>query len=257
MRFNVLASGSSGNCTLIEAGSTVLLVDCGLPLAELARRLSIAGVALDLISSVLVSHEHTDHIKGLPALCKHLKIPVHISRRALEAVQSLRSLSLGEDLKSGSPIEIGRLKVTPIAVPHDSADPMAFKFEHEGSVLAIVTDLGHIPKSVSSHLTGCDALVIESNHDTDKLRNGRYPWTVKTRILSPIGHLSNEATARFLKDNFDGKARHIILAHLSKENNHPALASIKAEEALAARNRIFDYDLRVALPDSPLGWIEL
>lgn len=262
MRFNILGSGSSGNATLVEAGDTRVLVDCGLPAKELAKRLAEAGETADRICAVVITHEHSDHIKGLSTLCKHLNITVHISKGALAAarIKDEKSLVIGEYLSPLKPFEIGHLQLTPIPVPHDSVDPMVFRLEYKGTKMAIVTDLGHIPKYVSEQLKGCDALVIESNHDLDRLKACRYPWSIKQRVLSRNGHLSNNETARFLCEEFDGVARHIILAHLSRENNHPEIARMMAEEALASRAPLaaLQHDLvKVAYSDRPLGWIEL
>lgn len=263
MRFNILGSGSSGNATLLEAGETRVLVDCGLPIKELAKRLAEAGETADRICAVVITHEHADHIKGLSALCKNLKTPVHISRRALAAarIKDEKSLAIGENLRPLETFEVGSLQITPIRVPHDSIDPLVFRFEYKGIRMAIVTDLGHVPQYVSEQLKGCDALVIESNHDLDRLKACRYPWSIKQRVLSRNGHLSNDETARFLREDFDGTAKHIVLAHLSRENNHPEVARLAAEEALASRTPLFatlQHDLvRVAHPDRPLGWIEL
>lgn len=263
MRFNILGSGSSGNATLVEAGETRVLVDCGLSPKELAKRLAEAGETADRICAVIITHEHSDHIKGLPTLCKSLNLTVHISKRALNAarIKDAASLTTGEQLRPLETFEIGSLQITPLRVPHDSVDPLVFRLEHKGVRMAIVTDLGHIPTYVSEQLRGCDALIIEANHDLDRLKACRYPWSLKQRVLSRNGHLSNNETARFLREDFDGKARHIILAHLSRENNHPEVARLMAEEALASRAPLFaplQQDLvKVAPPDQPLGWIEL
>jgi phosphoribosyl 1,2-cyclic phosphodiesterase len=264
MRFNILGSGSTGNATLVMAGETRVLVDCGLSAREIARRLIEVGETADRIDAIVITHEHSDHIRGLAALAGKLDIRVYISPGALAAARldpDENGLSLGEKLEPGQNFEIGPFVFQPIRAPHDSVDPLVFKIEAAGVKLAIVTDLGHIPKSVAQPLRGCDALVLEANHDLDRLKASAYPWRLKQRVMSKLGHLSNEEMARFLREDYDGQARYLVLAHLSRENNHPEIARLAAREALAARAPLFaalaGEELLVANHDRPLGWIEL
>jgi phosphoribosyl 1,2-cyclic phosphodiesterase len=263
MRFNILASGSSGNATLISTEKTSVLVDCGLSARELVNRLEAVGQEINKLKAIVITHEHSDHIKGLKTLVKNRDIQVYISPLALEAsgLKKQTFINLGENLSSEQPFEIGDLAFYPIASPHDSVDPLVFRIENKGVKIAIVTDLGYIPKTLAKHLQGCDALILEANHEIEMLRVGSYPWATKQRILSRVGHLSNTETARFLKEDFDGKAQYLILAHLSKQNNHPELARFAALDALNSRTPLFasfdDRQILIAYPDKPLGWIEL
>jgi phosphoribosyl 1,2-cyclic phosphodiesterase len=263
MRFNVLASGSSGNATLISTGQTSVLVDCGLSARELGKRLEAVGSSIDKLDAIVITHEHSDHIRGLKTLAKKPGIRIYISPVALTAsiLKNDQHLNLGEPLKAEQPFEIGDLTFSPIKTPHDSVDPLVFKIESRGVKMAIVTDLGYIPKSVAYQLKGCDALVLEANHEIDMLRVSAYPWATKQRILSQVGHLSNKEMARFLREDFDGKAQHLVLAHLSQQNNHPEIARLAALEALEAQTPLFamlnEQKVQLAKADSPLGWIDL
>ncbi|MEW6729807.1 MAG: MBL fold metallo-hydrolase [Acidobacteriota bacterium] len=264
MRFNVLGSGSSGNATLVAAGETCVLVDCGLSARELARRVVEVGETVDRLAAIVITHEHSDHIRGLTGLVKGLNIPVFISPLASTAARIAstdRACQLMAGVDSQQPFEIGPLLFRPVRVPHDAADPLVFTIEATGAKIAIVTDLGYIPKTVAEQLRGCDALVLEANHDLDRLKASSYPWALKQRVMSRLGHLSNNEMARFLREDYDGSARHIVLAHLSRENNHPEIARLAASEALAARAPLFQTleqeRLEIARHDRPLGWIEL
>jgi phosphoribosyl 1,2-cyclic phosphodiesterase len=140
-----------------------------------------------------------------------------------------------EYFQAGQPFEIGDIAISPFTIPHDAADPVGFVFRTEGVRIAFATDLGYIPPNVKAQLKGVDLLLLESNHDLEMLRDGPYPWSVKQRVLSRVGHLSNEAAAAFLEDEYDGQAAYVILAHLSQSNNLPELARVTAERALNGR----------------------
>lgn len=263
MRFNVLASGSSGNATLISTGKTSVLIDCGLSARELAKRLESVGSTVDKLDAVLITHEHSDHIRGLKTLIKNPDIRIYISPIALKSsiLKDSSNLNLGEPLKAGQAFEIGDLTIFPIKTPHDSVDPLVFRIENCGVKMAVVTDLGYIPSSVAYELKGCDALVLEANHEIDMLRVSSYPWATKQRILSQVGHLSNKEMARFLQEDFDGKANYLVLAHLSEQNNHPEIARLAALEALSSQTPLFatlnEQKVSIAKAGSPLGWIDL
>src|SRR5437870_7658363 len=158
-----------------------------------------------------------------------------------------------ETFFSGRSFQIGDIAVTPFTIPHDAADPVGFTFRAEGIKVGIATDLGYLPPNVCDHLRGCDLLVIESNHDLEMLRGGPYPWMVKQRVLSRVGHLSNEALADFLTGDYDGGAAWVVLAHLSAQNNLPALALRAAEQALAPRGSLLHNRLLLASQATPLA----
>jgi len=158
-----------------------------------------------------------------------------------------------EYFQSGQPFEIGDIAVSPFTIPHDAADPVGFVFASEGVRMGFATDLGCILPNVKAQLKGVDLMLLESNHDREMLRDGPYPWSVKQRILSRVGHLSNEAAAEFLEHDYDGHATHVILAHLSESNNLPELARMTAERALAGKTSLFSNLLLVAAQHEPLS----
>lgn len=162
-----------------------------------------------------------------------------------------------EYFRSGNAFRIGDIAVTPFTVPHDAIDPVGFVFEVEGARVAIATDLGYLPSNIHMHLKGCDVLMLESNHDLDMLRDGPYPWSVKQRVMSRVGHLSNDAAADFLAHGYDGQAAYVILAHLSESNNLPELARISAERALCDRMNLLANRLVLAEQSRPMEAIVL
>jgi len=256
LKISVLGSSSSGNCTFISTPKTRVLLDAGLSRRQTLKRLKAIGEKLEDIDALLVSHEHLDHVAGLEQLLRARPVPLYISEETSEAIAAKTKVARVEQIKAGYPFLLGDLKITPFSVPHDAVDPLAFTFEAEGIKIGHVTDLGYMTELVIHRLRGCHVLVLESNHDLEMLRVGSYPWPVKQRIMSRMGHLSNEMTGKFFREEFDGQARHIVLAHLSENNNHPALARMVAAEALESRR--FDIaDLCLASRDVPTPTIQV
>ncbi len=258
MRFTILASGSAGNATLIETARAAVLIDAGLSARALAQRMTDAGFPPARLSAIVITHEHADHVGGLSALARRLGVPVFIApatRRQLRLKEKDESgIRWADPLAAEQPIIIGDLALTPIAVPHDAAEPFAFTATAANVKLAVVTDLGYIPAHVAARVAGCHALVLEANHDRDLLRASAYPWALKQRIASRLGHLSNDEMARFLREDFDGNASCIVLAHLSQRNNHPELARLAALQSLRARHPQRDWESIVAVaPPAGLG----
>jgi phosphoribosyl 1,2-cyclic phosphodiesterase len=161
-----------------------------------------------------------------------------------------------EYFRAGEPFEIGDIAVSPFTIPHDAADPVGFVFRSEGVRMGVATDLGYIPPNVKAQLQGLDLLLLESNHDLEMLRDGPYPWAVKQRVMSRVGHLSNEAAAGFLEDGYDGQAAYVVLAHLSESNNLPELARVTAERALNGRASLLANKLLLAAQHEPLSSID-
>jgi phosphoribosyl 1,2-cyclic phosphodiesterase len=232
MRVCVLGSGSSGNCTYIEHGLTRLLVDAGLRAKEIVRRLSLIGIEPETLSGILISHEHHDHIHGAAALARKFKFPVFISQKALAFSPSSLQHAVNIPIAADVPVQIGAFTVTPFSTPHDSVDPLAFSIRTSYSRACIVTDVGFISDNIREKIVKTDLLVIESNHDLEMLRTGPYPWSLKQRVMSNVGHLSNEALAFFFSEYYDGTERTVMLTHLSRQNNHPQLAYVAASRAL-------------------------
>lgn len=269
VRVTVLASGSKGNSMVVASSATRILVDAGLSCRELLKRMRDSGEDPAALNAILVTHEHVDHIAGLRVLAHKLAIPVYmtgpthrawfqmIRHEAKAADRELKDLERLEFFEAGRSFQIGDVAITPFTIPHDAADPVGLTFQIEGVKLGFATDLGYIPASVREHLRGCDGLVLESNHDIEMLRSGPYPWSVKQRVMSRVGHLSNEALAEFLADGYDGGAAFLVLAHLSEQNNCPEIARVAAERALGERPSLFQQQLRLASQAQPLAAITL
>jgi phosphoribosyl 1,2-cyclic phosphodiesterase len=220
----VLASGSSGNSALVSTGSTRLLVDAGLSRRELINRLAAVGEPFERIDAILISHEHSDHVSGLPVIAKTLDVPVYLTHLAAPAISWNGYQPKTEAFQAGMRLAIGDLEVDTFTIPHDAADPVGFCFRSQGLKIGLVTDLGYIPESIRFHLRGADLLVLESNHDLEMLKVGPYPWAVKQRVMSRNGHLSNDAVSDFIGSDLDGSVRTLVLGHLSEHNNHPEIA---------------------------------
>ena len=248
---SMLASGSRGNCALVASSSTRILVDAGLSGRETFKRLRGLGEDPAQISAILITHEHSDHVAGLQRLATKLNVPVFITEgthhawnRAVRDEEGGRTgktaeLPQAEHFAAGHSFRVGDIEVAPFTIPHDAADPVGFTFRAEGVKIGYVTDLGYMPASVRDHLRGSTILVMESNHDVEMLRTGPYPWSVKQRVMSRVGHLSNDSLAEFFGSDYDGRAEHLILAHLSEQNNHPELARASAENALRGRQGLW------------------
>jgi phosphoribosyl 1,2-cyclic phosphodiesterase len=243
----MLASGSRGNCAIVASTCTRILVDAGISCRETFKRMKSLGEERHALSAILITHEHSDHVYGLATLAKKLRIPVFMTGATHEAwARAIRNekgerpqLEKYERFESGHGFQVGDIAVRPFTIPHDAVDPVGFTFRAEGIKVGLATDLGYLPVSVRDHLRGCDVLVMESNHDLEMLRGGPYPWSVKQRVMSRVGHLSNGALADFFTKDYDNSATFVVLAHLSEQNNNPEIARREAEKALAARGSLF------------------
>ena len=262
---SVLASGSRGNTAVVESSQARILVDAGISCRETFKRLKLAGLDPKSISAILITHEHSDHVYGLATLAKKLDLPVFMTGATHQAwARSLRDdagqlpkLAKLEIFSAGRQFQIADITVTPFTIPHDAADPVGFTFRAEGAKIAFATDLGYMPASVRDHLRRCDVIIIESNHDVEMLRVGPYPWSVKQRVMSRVGHLSNDSLAQFFAEDYDGGASHIVLAHLSEQNNHPEVARRVAEDALGPQQTLLQNRLMLAAQDAPTECIRL
>jgi phosphoribosyl 1,2-cyclic phosphodiesterase len=261
----VLASGSRGNSTVVSSTSTKLLVDIGLSCRETCRRLAACGEDPADLDAILITHEHSDHVSGLYVMAKKFGIPVYMTgpthqawaRVAHDSAGKRVSVSKLEQFEAGHSFQVGDIEVMPFTIPHDAVDPVGFTFRTEGVKLGICTDLGYVPESVKRHLKNCHGLMIESNHDLEMLRGGPYPWSIKQRVMSRVGHLSNDALAEFLTSDYDGDAAYVILAHLSEQNNHPEIARVAAEQALGTRQSLLNNKLLLASQNDPLQTLTL
>jgi phosphoribosyl 1,2-cyclic phosphodiesterase len=275
MKFTVLGSGSTGNAILISTEKTNVLVDAGLSAREIVKRLRGVGVEPESLDAILITHEHGDHIGGLRALLSIVKCPVYVSGETEEAYYLTRSrreqngtseASQRREALNGRAVtiestvkfRIGDLDFEPFSVPHDAVDNFGFVARFEGVKIASLTDFGHITPLMKEKLRGCDAIIMESNHSVDMLRMcQQYPWSLKQRIMSRHGHLSNEDLYDWLLKDFDGSARHLVLAHLSQRANEPHLARIMAETALRERAPLFPSDTNITVSNhkEPTDWI--
>jgi phosphoribosyl 1,2-cyclic phosphodiesterase len=254
LRFRVLGSGSGGNATVVEGGGSRVLLDAGLGPRQLAERLHSAGIDPATIDAVFLSHEHADHARGAAAFAARWGVPVAGSRGThVAACLAEARLPAYHRIEPGETRALGRLSVFAVAVPHDASGPLAFVVTLGEASLGHATDLGHLNRGLVEAFHGCSAVLVESNYDPAMLRDGPYPWSLKERILGPLGHLSNDDAARLLERGLGPSCRRVVLAHLSRKNNHPDLALMAATEALERAGR---RDVRVALaaPEGT-GWI--
>jgi len=262
---SMLAWGSRGNCAIVASSTTNILVDAGISCREIFKRMKSVGDDPHSLSAIVVTHEHSDHVYGLATLAKKLRIPVFMTgathqawARAMRDENGVRpQLERCERFESGHSFQVGDIAVKPFTIPHDAVDPVGFTFRAEGVKVGIATDLGYLPVSVRDHLRGCDVLVMESNHDLEMLRVGPYPWSVKQRVMSRVGHLSNVALADFFTNDYDNSATFVVLAHLSEQNNHPEIARREAERALATRGGLFTNRVLLATQTEALAPIRL
>ena len=274
MKISVLGSGSTGNAVLLVANGTRVLVDAGMSAREIVRRMASLGEDPAALDGILVTHEHGDHCGGLRVLIRDLDCPVFISAKTRDAyilerrnvendeprkrARALRDRTV--EIDSGQDFQIGKIEFHPFTVPHDAADNFGFTATHNGVKVATLLDFGHVTTLITQRLRGCAAIVMESNHSRDMLKTvEHYPWELKQRILSRLGHLSNEDVAEWITDGFDGQAEHLILAHLSQRANNPYLAKITAETALRERAPLFPVTTEVTLsfPKEPTQWVEV
>ena len=233
----MLASGSSGNAALLATDKTRILVDAGLSLKELGKRLTAIGEDLERLDAILITHEHTDHVSGLPVLARSKKTAptIYMTRLTAPAIDWGETKPRLEPFQAGARLLIGDIEVQSFGIPHDAIDPVGFRFESQGVSIGLVTDLGYIPESIKFHLRRTDLLLLEANHDLDMLKVGPYPWSVKQRVMSRVGHLSNHVMAEFLAEDLDSCTANLVLGHLSEHNNHPAIVSMFASQALESR----------------------
>jgi phosphoribosyl 1,2-cyclic phosphodiesterase len=230
MRFASLGSGSEGNALLVEVGQTRVLIDCGFAVRDTVARLARLGVAPESISAILVTHEHSDHIGGVAAFATRFRTPVWLTFGTLAMVgDRFSQLDAVYGFDSHDAFCIGSIDVRPFPVPHDAREPVQFVVGDGEHRLGVLTDIGMTTRHVEASLSGCDALVLECNHDVEMLAGGDYPWSLKQRISSRVGHLENDASAALLAALDNSRLKHVIAAHLSQQNNTPG----KARAALA------------------------
>lgn len=249
MQFASLGSGSKGNCTLVEADGTTLLVDCGFSMRETERRLQRLTRQLDQVTAILVTHEHGDHVRGVASLAKKYDIPIWSSRGTAKAAK-LDTLPQWNCIDIHQQFEINAIQIQPIPVPHDAKEPCQFIFSDGDWRLGVLTDTGSITPYIEEQYSACDAFILEANHDEEMLANGAYPASLKHRVGGNYGHLNNGQAKDLLNAIDISKLQYLVASHISDKNNTVALARDKMSEALDAEASWID----VASQEEGLGW---
>ena len=233
MKFCVLGSGSRGNSTYIESDSSALLIDNGFSGVEFERRLAAIDASPAKLAGILVTHEHTDHVRGVGILARKYKLPILANSATFAPARSkIGNIPDSQKFATGKSFDFAGFVIHPFAVSHDSAEPVGFVVSRNSCSLGYCTDTGIVSRLISHRLSICNGLIIESNHDPDMLKNGPYPPELQQRVRSRSGHLANEAAASFVAELVHADLRHVVLAHLSEKNNDPALALDTTQTAL-------------------------
>ena len=253
-----IASGSSGNCICIGSDQTHILVDAGISGKRIENGLNTIDLKTEEMQGILVTHEHTDHIAGLGVLARRYGIPMYTTEGTIDAI--LRSKSVGQIdpslfhvIRPAEDFTVGDLTISPIAISHDAADPVAYKVKKADKSVAVITDLGNYDQTIVDELQGLDALLLEANHDVKMLQMGSYPYQLKQRILGDRGHLSNERSGQLLCELLHDHFGTVLLGHLSKENNYEHLAyeAVRLEVTLGENPyKAEDFPIQVARRDT-------
>ncbi len=253
MRFASLGSGSRGNATVVEAGQTRLLVDCGYPLGELERRLEALGLRAEDLSAVVLTHEHADHVRGVGPLARRHGIPVWSSAGTARAAAFADLPSAQVFSSHGGAFAVGDVAIEPYVVPHDAREPCQFVLAAQGRRLGVLTDAGCVTPHILASLRDVDALLLECNHDPGMLARGPYPPPLRARVGGPLGHLSNAQAAGLVERLDHGRLSHLVAGHLSEKNNHPELAA----RALLAVSPQLEARLSILRQDGVSRWFVL
>lgn len=236
MKICLLASGSKGNSILVESGKTRLLIDAGLSARELRKRLDSVGVEAGSLDALLITHEHGDHVRGLGPLVRQLDLPVYLQTDLARKLTDVGKPDCVQEFVDGEEFTIKDLTIRPFAITHDCLAPVGFTLDGELGKVGVATDLGIVTRLVTECLQDCRALVLETNHDEELLRDGPYPWKLKQRVRSNHGHLSNNAAGNLLQSLLWNGLETVFLGHLSETNNRPDLAVEVVREVLEKQN---------------------
>ena len=256
MRFKSLGSGSAGNATLVESGGSKpfrLLVDCGLGIRQLQLRLAQAGLQASDVDAIFITHEHGDHIGCAHSLSLRYRIPVWMSRGTYAAIGEPDFDGLLRIARDGETITTDGFELHPFTVPHDAREPLQLSCTEDSVKLGVVTDLGHATAHVLEQIQGCDALVLECNHDADMLAHSAYPPFLKRRVGGEYGHLSNEAAATIARAVMHQGLKHVVAAHLSAQNNRPDIVRVLLAETLSCGPD----EIVIAGQDQGTNWLQI
>jgi phosphoribosyl 1,2-cyclic phosphodiesterase len=246
-----LGSGSRGNGLLVEHGQTCVLVDCGFSLRGTLQRLQALGRQAEDLSAILVTHEHSDHIKGVQALSVRYQVPVYMTHGTARH-RAVADVGLRNIIRGQQTFQLGEMEVQAVTVPHDASEPCQYVFAAGGQRVGLLTDLGHVTPQVEQCYRECDGLFVESNHDEQMLANGRYPPSLKQRVGGKWGHLSNRQTRQFLQSLQLERLQQLVVGHISEQNNAPQLVSEAMQLPELGQVRV-----QFAQQDQVLPWIEL
>lgn len=249
MRFASLGSGSQGNATLIDRDGFYILIDCGFSGPEIERRMAPLGVCPSELAAVLITHEHSDHMRGVAGLQRRLGLPVYATAGTARAIRNPRGV---EVVDSHRDFDVGPLRVRPVPVPHDAAEPVQYIVSDGALRLGVLTDLGAITPHVQEQYRECDALLVEANHDLEMLHNGPYPPSLKRRVASGWGHLNNGQTADFLQGVERSRLRQLLIGHISLKNNLTQLVRDTVADAVAPVANV-----NYASQEESTGWLHL
>lgn len=256
LKFQSFLSGSGGNCTLVSNDTTHLLVDCGATGKYITACLNRVGISPRDLSGILVTHEHRDHTCGVGVMSRTYGLPIYTNEPTFAGMRPIIGRVDEERVIIVNPekeFTVGDLDVKVFSIPHDAASPVGYSFFHDGEKFSIATDTGHISENLMENLKGSDFVILESNHDIDMLKNGRYPWPLKRRILSETGHLSNDRAGELCSALAKWGTKAFWLGHLSKENNRPDIAYQTVADSLGCHGIKAGVD--VALNVLPRCWI--
>ncbi len=256
MKLCSIASGSSGNCIFVGTNETSLLVDAGISKKRIVEGLLQIGVCPSSVKGILVTHEHSDHIKGLGVMSRQYKIPIFGTRETIEEIKKISSLGVIEEelfhiIEPDESFVLGDIEVNPFSSFHDAKNPVCYTFCQEEHKVGVATDLGTYDDYIVENLKGCEILLLEANHDVNMLQVGSYPYALKRRVLGDLGHLSNDSSGKLLTRLVHKELKYILLGHLSKENNYPELAyeTVKYELEKQGVLEKFDFHLEIARRD--------
>lgn len=258
--FTVLSSGSTGNATVVTNGETTLLIDAGFSARRIDELLQERDLTGGEIDGILITHEHSDHIKGLGPVARKYNLPIYANEKTWDAMnKSIGKISEENRivLDSGAVKDFGTLRVESFGISHDAAEPVGYSFYDGDDKLSVATDLGYVSDKVKKAIADSDVLVLEANHDIELLRMGRYPWNTKRRILGDLGHLSNEASGEAMSELLTGDTKRTYLAHLSRDHNMMDLAKMTVRDSMEERGCFYketDFKLCETYYDRPTPW---